>query len=201
MLAMHALKQSLRRIPYWAYLLVLLVVFVNTIYLIYRFKSPVTGENEELINNHWIINYIEPGGPIGKTEIKIGDTLVSCNSYTIEEWSTGWHGQFAGDTLIIGVLRNNQEVEIPVIPESSLASAPGFLCTAFLFIILFSTGSLFLLYKKPGDKAVNLFFIYLQCLLMTFNSLYLPFSIPLSVFANVAFIFSGGLFGPVLIQF
>ncbi|MEI7980936.1 MAG: hypothetical protein WCI71_04745 [Bacteroidota bacterium] len=39
---MRTLKQSLRRIPYWAYLLILLVLVVNTIYLNFRYQLPVT---------------------------------------------------------------------------------------------------------------------------------------------------------------
>ncbi|MBE0647019.1 MAG: hypothetical protein IH596_04465 [Bacteroidales bacterium] len=198
---MGNLSQSLRRIPFWAYLLVFMVIFVNALFLHYRIKQGKTGEIEHLRNDHWVITSIEPGSPVSRTEIKIGDTIVSCNSYPLEEWHLFWHGQWAGDTLIFGMLRNNLEVGIPVITVSAVSSDLGFLMTVFILIVLFSIGSLYLLYKKLHDKAVKLFFIYFQLLLISFNAAFLPFTVPLSILATLAFLISGCLFTPCLIHF
>jgi signal transduction histidine kinase len=198
---MTALKQILRGIPCWAYLFVLLVIFVNAVYLIYRYKLPETGESETFVNGYWIIDQIKPGGPVSKAGIRIGDTIVSCNSYPLDKWSAGWHGQMAGDTLIVGILRNNQEIGIPVITVSNLSSAPWVLWPVYIIILLFCTGSLYLFVKKPNDKAIKLFFIYIQFLTLFFNSKFLPFHSLLSVFANVFFLVSVNLYGTVLVHF
>jgi signal transduction histidine kinase len=68
-------------------------------------------------------------------------------------------------------------------------------------MILFSAASLILLYKKPHDKAVILFFIFLQCIISTVNASYLNESDPFSMLATVAFILCGPFLGPVLIHF
>jgi len=199
--SMGNLIQSLRRIPYWAYLLVFMVIFVNALFLHYRINQPKTGEIEHFRNGYWVITSIEPGSPVSRAEIKIGDTIVSCNSYSLEEWHLFWHGQWAGDTLIFGMLRNNLEVGIPVITVSAISSTFGFFLTAFILIVIFSIGSLYLLYKKLHDKAVKLFFIYFQLLLISYIAIFLPFTVPLSIVATMAFIISGSQLTPSLIHF
>jgi signal transduction histidine kinase len=198
---MNALKKILRGIPYWAYLLVLTGVFVNTIYLVYRYQASVSGETEDLVNGHWIINFIREDGPVGRTEIKVGDTLVSCNGIPLTEWSSRSHETRAGDTAIFGILRNNKEVGIPVIADSKMSVFPGLYWSVYILMLLLSICSLYILYKKPDDKAAGLFFIYIQLSVIAVNAANVTFSNPLFAFTNVAYILSSCLLGPVLIHF
>jgi signal transduction histidine kinase len=199
---MGSLKDSLRRIPYWAYLLVFVVFSVNLVYFIYLNLLPVSGETSELINGHYIISTINEGSPVSRTEIKIGDTLVTCNGYPLAEWFSSYHGQKAGDTLIFGILRNNQVTRIPVIIDSYHPAASGISLSFFFFFILFSIGSLYLLVRCPKEKAVKLFFIYIQLLVIaSSNPTFLPLPFLLPVIANTVFIFAAGLYGIVLIHF
>ncbi len=199
---MGSIKQSLRRIPYWAYLLVLMVISVNLVYFYYLNLLPVSGETTEFINGHYIISSISEDSPVSRTEIKIGDTLVSCNGYPFSEWISCYHGSKAGDTLIVGILRNNQVAGIPVIIDSYHPAASGINLSIFFFFILFSISSLYLLVRCPKEKTVRLFFIYIQFLVIaSANPTFLPIPGILPVIANTVFIFTGGFYGIVLIHF
>lgn len=199
---MGSLKQSLRRIPYWAYLLVSIVISVNLVYYYYQNLLPVSGEFSEFVNGHYIISTIGEDSPVSRTEIKIGDTLISCNGYPVEEWFSSYHGQKAGDTLIFGILRNNLVTDIPVIIDSYHPAASGISLSFFFFYILFSISSLYLLVRCPEEKAVRLFFIYLQLLVITTaNPALMPLPEFLPVIATAVFIFTSNLYGIVLLHF
>lgn len=199
---MGNLRQSLRLIPYWAYLLVFVVVCANSIRFIYMYQTPVSGETSALVNGHWIVNYIGEDSPVSKTEIRIGDTLVSCNGYPLEEWFSCYHGQKTGDTLIFGILRNTLEVGIPVIVESYYSEGEAVAWTLLGFSLLFSLASLYLLVKRPGDNAVWVFFIYFQMLMTVAPvAIFTPFPVLLPVMATMVFIFCINLYGIVLIHF
>jgi signal transduction histidine kinase len=199
---MHAFLSALRRIPYWAYLSVLLVITVNAIHLVYLYKAPRSGEHFSLINGYYIIDYIGENTPVSRTEIKPGDTLVSVNGISIAEFTSFYHGQIAGDTLISGILRNNLEVGIPVIEDSWLSEGGGYIWSSFIFVILVSIGSLFLIVVRSYSKEVRLFFIYIQLLsIVTFHTKFTMFPMFLPVLSKTVFIFAGALYGPVLIHF
>jgi signal transduction histidine kinase len=153
------------------------------------------------VNGYYIINFIRPGGPVSKTEIRIGDTLISCNSYPLTEWFSAYHGQRAGDTLIFGILRNSKETGIPVIVDSKMSVSPGLYWSVYIIFLLFSISSLYLLYNKKKDKTAELFFIYIQLSVVAVNAANLPVSSFWSVFANLTYIFSTCLLGPILIHF
>ena len=121
---MNALKRFLTTIPPWAYVLVLLVLFVLSAHMNLVGRVPVSGERENLFDGHWIIDYVKPGGPVDEAGIKAGDTIVSCNHYTLEEWFSADHGQEAGDTLVFGMLKNSQVVGRPVVVTSCLSMYP-----------------------------------------------------------------------------
>jgi signal transduction histidine kinase len=194
--------RSIRHVPSWAYLLVLVVVFVNSVYLIYLFRLPRSGETSELTNGHHIINYIGPGTPVSKTAIRTGDTLISCNGYPLAQWFECYRGQLTGDTLLFGILRNNSEVRIPVILDSYLSGSKSYAWLLFAFSILFSTCSIYLLVRRPRDNEVKLFFIYIQLLvIVSSNPIFLPMPKLLPVLANTLFIFSGCFYGAILIHF
>ena len=195
---MNAFKRFISIIPLWAYALVLVVIFVNTTYLIFRGRIPNVGATFKFENGYTIHDYIKSGSPLDRAGIRPGDTLVSINSIPVGKWEIT---PKVGDTLIAGILRNNQEVGMPLIVGSFLSIAPGFFWFMFIITILFSIGSLFLLYRKPHDKSVWLFFVCIQMFMVTVNSLYLNFKDPMAVFAITAFIASGCFLGPLLIHF
>jgi len=68
-------------------------------------------------------------------------------------------------------------------------------------MVIFSTGTLLLLYKKSGDRVVYLFFIFLQCIITSVNASYLESYEVLPMMATVVFIISGNFIGPTLIHF
>jgi signal transduction histidine kinase len=126
---------------------------------------------------------------------------VSCNGYSIPEWISSDHGQMAGDTLIFGILLNNQEIGIPVIVTSEVSLAPFFYWSVYIIMLLFSIGSLYLLYKKRHDKPVRLFFIYIQLIAVASNGAYFLFPDLVVIISTVAFKFSTCFMGPILIHF
>ena len=133
--------------------------------------------------------------------IKVGDTMVSCNGHPIPEWLSSYHGQRAGDTYIIGILRNNREVRIPIIIDSLMSITPGLYWSVYLCVLLFSFSGLYIIFKKPYDNAAILFFIYFQLFAITANAVLIRFPDPMFVFANLAYIFCICLIGPLLIHF
>ncbi|MBE0648958.1 MAG: hypothetical protein IH596_14395 [Bacteroidales bacterium] len=195
---MGKLIQSLRRIPYWAYLLVILVILVNTAYLVYRDRIPIGGATVKVENGYYIHDYVIPGSSVYKGGIRPGDTLVSMNSIPIEEWE---YSLKVGDTVVAGVLRNNQEVGMPVVVGSLQSFAPGFFWSIYIVVIFFSIGSLYILYEKTNEKSAKLFFIIIQLFMVLVNGLNLQIQEPIAMSANIAFFLCSCFIGPALIQF
>jgi signal transduction histidine kinase len=195
------LKRFISTIPPWAYFLVLLVLFVLSANLYQAARMPVSGEIESLYDGHWIIDYVKPGRAVDKAGIKVGDTIISCNHYPMEEWFSEDHGQEAGDTLIFGILRNNVEVGYPVAVTSYLSTYPGIYWSAFVFFVLVSIISLYILLKKPKNKAANLYFIYIQSYcIISIGGMYL-FLDPMALLIAWSFLFSAKFQPAILIHF
>jgi signal transduction histidine kinase len=193
-------RQKIKSIPYWAYLLVILVIAINLLYLYYKYQIPEDGCTYKYENGHIVYDYIKPGWPDEKAGIKTGDILLSVNSIPIEEWSMKQRGR-ASDTLILVISRNNRQITIPCARSSYVSHAPGLYWSMFVIMLLFSCASLYILFKKPYEPAARLFFIYIQLFIVIENTKLLPFQDPLSIFATAAFLLSGSLIGPVLIHF
>ncbi len=126
LLFMTTLKQAIARIPFWAYLVVLVSMFVNTVYFVFTYAA--------------IVVYSES----------------------------------------------------PVTPVFSWA--------VYLTTILFGTGSLYLLYKKPGDRPVRIFFFYVQFFVIMINAGNLFVLNPLINIVNIVF-HTTCFIGSVLISF
>ena len=170
--------------------------------MVYRARMPEGGEIIKFENGYYLFDYVRPGSPVDEAGIKQGDTLISMNSMPIEEWEALNYRPKPGDTIINGVLRNNHAVGFPVIVRSVLSTAFGLFWFMYIIMIIFSTGSLYLLYKKPSDKAVWLIFIYLQFFMVTLNAQHLPtYKEPLAVIAEFIFLILGCFGGSVLIHF
>jgi signal transduction histidine kinase len=198
---LKVIRRFIGTVPTWSFVPVLVVIFVQIVNLVNLSRMPVSGENENLVKGYWIIDYVDPGGSVDKAGIKAGDTIVSCNSYTIEDWGATDHGQLAGDTLVFGILRNNLEIGYPVVIISRLKMASGFYWPAFFIIVFVSAGSLYILYKKPRDKAAKLFFLYIQQFAVMAIGGYWPGPDPASLMVIIAFHAANLMLGPTLINF
>jgi len=198
---MIALKQFTSRIPYWAYLLVLMAVFVITVFMVFRGRMTQSGSTEKLVNSQYIFDYVKTGGIAYKAGIRTGDTLISLNNISVQNWTSGQYGLSVGDTVVVGVLKNNAEIKLPIVLGSILSMAPGFFWTIYIIMAIFSISSLYLLYKKPNDRAVQLLFIYIQLFIITVNAQHLDFYEAPAFIAEIAFRICGNLSVPVLINF
>lgn len=198
---MSKLIQSLRQIPYWAYLFVFVVIFVNTAFLINRGRTPIGGATGRSEKGYYIHEYVIPEGSVDKAGIRAGDTLVSMNLIPIEKFERWQHSLEVGDTVIAGILRNDQEVAMPVIIDSVHSYAPGYFFSIYIFVILFSIMSLYLLYKRSHDKSARLFFIIIQLFMILVNAISYHHKAPLAMIAVFAFHLSSCFIGPVLIHF
>ncbi|MBE0648963.1 MAG: hypothetical protein IH596_14420 [Bacteroidales bacterium] len=194
-------RQSLRRIPYWAYLLVLVTIFVNTSYFFFRHQIPRSGETIKYEKGYYIYDYIKPGSTVDKAGIRPGDTLVSVNSIPVDNWQSGPYYLAPGELYIAGILRHNKQIEVPFIVGSFHSLAPGFFWFIYIGMLLLSIGSLYILYKNPFDKSVNLFFISIQLFVVLANALYIQFPDPIAMTALMAFMVSSCFIGPILIHF
>jgi signal transduction histidine kinase len=199
---LNALRRFIKTVPAWAFVCVLIVLFVQSANMYYNARMMVSGERESNINGHWIIDYVDPGGPVDKAGIKIGDTIVSCNHYTIEEWSSSDRDKKeAGDTLIFGMLRNGVEVMTPIVTISRLSMYPWVYWPSYVFFVLVSIASLYILFKKPKDRSVGLFFLFIEAsALMSIGGVY-ALEDPLSMFIMLAFLFCGVISPAILIHF
>ena len=194
-------KQITRQIPYWAFLLVLVVAVVNTLYFIYKDKMPVDGLSKTYVNGQWTIDYVTPNGPAEKAGILPGDFLVSVDKKDIDAWDKYYLGVKAGDTFIYGIVRNGQELTFSITMVSPVSFSYVFFLIMHILLFLLSCASLYLLYKKPDDAAARLFFIYLQIFVVTQNATYLMIPYSLAIAATFIFTLCCGFLGPVLIHF
>ena len=115
---MSKLKQSLRKIPYWAYLLVLFSIVTNTLYVIYKQQAGIDCQSNHRENGKCIIDHVTPGGAAEKAGLRPGDILVTIDSIDVNEWSSIYRGQRAGDTFYYGIIRDGQKIELLVVFSS-----------------------------------------------------------------------------------
>jgi signal transduction histidine kinase len=198
---MHAFLSALRRIPYWAYLLVFMVIQVNSVYLYYKGKYPDDGLFLKSENGQWIADNFRPVSTAYIAGIRSGDIILSIDNYPVEIWFNSNLGLKAGDTAIYKINRNGRLIEIPVAMGSYFSGAYGFFWLIFIIQTLFSIASLYILIRKPHQKPVWLFFIYLQLFAVNTNAWSLPFPDMLAIFACNLFLLTGCFLGPVLIHF
>lgn len=134
---MSTLKQSLRLIPYWAYLLMLLVIIVNSLYLYYKNQFPEDGLIPKFENGHWLAADFKPGSVAYSAGLRSGDRIISANSIPANEWMNVYFGQQAGDTIIFKIFRNNKVIWIPVILSSYFSNTSGFFWSVYIVMLLF----------------------------------------------------------------
>ena len=199
--ALNALNRFIKTIPPWAFALVILAVSVNTIYFIYKHQVPVDGQSNDRVNGKCVITYVTPGGASDNAGMLPGDTLLTVDGIDVHEWSNINYDVRVGDTCIYGVVRNGQSLDLPVVFTSPFLFFYGFTITIYVILILLSIASLYLVYKKPEDPTVRLFFMYLQLFVITQNAVFLKFPDALALGASIIFWLSCCLMGPVLIHF
>jgi S1-C subfamily serine protease len=88
---------------------------VNTLYFIYKHQTGVDGQSNHRVNGKCVITYVTPGGASDKAGMLPGDTLLTVDGMDVHEWSNLYRGDNAGDIAIYGVIRNGQELELPVV--------------------------------------------------------------------------------------
>ncbi|MHC1777703.1 MAG: ATP-binding protein [Lentimicrobium sp.] len=198
---MHALKQSLQAIPFWAYILVFLTILVNAVYLNYKGQYPDDGMILKSENGQWITDNFRHGSTAYIAGIRSGDIILSIDDYPVEIWFDGNLGLRAKDNAIYKINRKGRLTEIQVTMGSYFSGVPGFLWLIFIVQALFSIACLYILVKKPHEKSVRLFFIYLQFFTVTINSWSIPFPDFLAIAACNVFLLSSCLLGSVLIHF
>jgi signal transduction histidine kinase len=202
--ALNAFRRFIKTIPAWAFALVTLVIMINTIYLIFRYKTPAMhGDNGIFENGQFIITDIKTGSAADIAGLNAGDIVISINSipYTENYYLYHRHENRAGKTLVYLVQRNNEELAIPLVLVSSLTEIPDFFQSMYVLILLLSIGSLYILYRKPADPAARLFFIYFQLYAIMQNAKQLIYQDPFATFSNIGFLFGSCLGVAALIHF
>jgi signal transduction histidine kinase len=199
----NLLRRFIKTVPPWAFALVLLAIFVISVYLWARSGMQMYGGTIKFENNQYYIDYVQRGGPLDKAGIRPGDTLVSLNMMPVGEWENQSYFPGPGDTVIHGILRNNGEVRMPIKIISVLSFSPGLFWSIYIIMILFSAGSLYLLYKKPDNTAVKLLFLFITGYVITSNAQVLHGyqEEPIAMVASSIFMITGCVLGPVLIHF
>jgi signal transduction histidine kinase len=151
-----------------------------------------------------IISEMSAWGPTQRAGLKAGDIVLSIDSIPVsgpEQLYSYLNKRAIGDTLIYKILRNNNIYSATRITSSYMKEAPALYYIKYFLMILFSCASLFVLYKKPGDRTAVIFFIYSQSYAVFHIAYTLPFANLFSNFATAIFWYSVFLSGPVLIHF
>ncbi len=191
------------KIPPWAVLLVCLVMIVNVFYIMARMRMPVDGIGSKGEKGHCLVTAVRKASPAAAAGIRETDIIKKINEmdvpgdnhfYLLESFS-------AGDRVVYTIQRGSEILDFPVTFASFWSQHPWFYFFLYFIILLVSVTSLYILYKKPGDQSVRLFFIFLQLFAMAQNSRFLFIDEMYATVANVAFVMSFNLFGPVLLHF
>lgn len=201
---MRFLNQFIRRIPYWAFLLMLLVIFVNVIYLRNMYRIAFVDVDYKFEDSKCIISEKSAWGPTTRAGLKAGDIVLSIDSVSItgpEQLYSIFNSSQVGDTLTYKISRNNEELTATRITRSYVQEATVMYYLKFLLILFFSCLSVYILYKKPNDQLVRLFFIFFQLHAIFHIAYSLPIKDLIANFATITFIFSIYLTSPVLIHF
>lgn len=197
-------KRFISAIPFWAYLLLLLVIVVNTIYLINMYRFAYIGTRYEFENGKGVITIIAADSPAEKAGLLSGDIIISINHIAFTEPAQFYHDvcflKF-GETVNYKILRNNEEFTVKLTPSSNMLEAPVIFQIKYIIILLFSFACLYILFKKPRDLSARIFFIYFQLYAMTHTAYYLFFADPYANLATIIFLYSTFISGPAFIHF
>jgi hypothetical protein len=159
---MPALKQSLSRIPAWAYLLVLFVIVVKTTWIFLTYQTPVDGILAEIRNGKAVVSDIEQGGPADKSGLRVGDMVISVDSMDIGKFYYTRYPPEIGETAVYRIVRDGKEMSILFTFGGLNSWILGFFTGVYILFTICSIAGIYILLKKPGDSAARIFFIYIQ---------------------------------------
>jgi len=196
-------EQSVRRVPYWAIGLLLIVLMVLASYVLARFQIPVDGLGSSMKSGECVVKVVTKNSPAEKAGILPGDIILGIENKPV---SLNGHkrileGYRAGDriTYVISVDNEPHEIELTLV---SLWSQNNWFYLAFYSLIfIVCTTSLYILYRKPYDQSARIFFIFLQLFAIAQNQSFLYLDTAYALFATIIFIFGFNLFGVVLLHF
>jgi len=198
---MAALKRSLRRIPYWAYLFIFFVIVVKTTWIFLTYQTPVDGILADLRNGQWIVSQIDPGGPAEKAGLRLGDIVISVDSMDLKEFIVTRYPPEKDETAVYRIERDGKEMILPYTFGGLGAGILAFFMGVYILFTICSIAGLYILLKKSGDFSAGLFFVYIQLFVITSNAGYLGSESPFALFVNVSFTMAFTLLGAVLVHF
>jgi len=196
-------RPSVRRIPIWAYSLLLLVIIVLSSFVIAHIQSPVDGANAHMIGEEctvmlaWDESPSQKAGLLPGDKIKmIGDQQVTCRGHKelLEKYRSGDKESYLID-------RNGEFLSLDVTLESRWSQNRVYFIAFYILILIVSISSLWIIYKRPYDLTARLFFIYLQLFALAQNFSFINVDNHFVVFGAFIFNFSFNLFGVVLLHF
>jgi predicted metalloprotease with PDZ domain len=74
---LNEFRRFIKIVPAWAFALVLLAIFVISVYLWARSGMQMYGGTAKIETDCYIIDFVKRGGPLDRAGIRTGDTLVS----------------------------------------------------------------------------------------------------------------------------
>ncbi len=198
-----ALKISVSKFPFWAYILVVVSLIVNVFYIIGRHQTPEDGSSGIWVNNQFVISGVTAGSPADKAGIKEGDILVYVQSIPVKKDVIGWSTDYfkPGDILLYRLIHDSRELETRITISSQWAEHNLFYIMFYSLALFIFLTSIYILYKKPTDLSAKVFFIYLQIFIIDQNTTTINLDKPYAILASIAFILSYNLIGPFLIHF
>jgi len=202
--ALNTLRRFIGIVPLWAFALVLLVVVVNIIYLVNMYRMEFEDIRYRFEDGQCIISEISSRGPAKRAGLQPGDIVLSIDSITITGPEQLYHelGPYKiGDTLTYRVLRGHEELIAARVPGSYMQESPVLYYIKYLLILCFSVACMYVVYKKPRDRSVGIFFLYFQLYAITHSAYLLFRPDPIANSATVIFLFCTYLSGPALIHF
>jgi len=104
-------------------------------------------------------------------------------------------------TLLVNAFFVVARFHTSVTLESIWSLNPWLYIALYALILIVCTTSIYILYAKPYDLTVRLFFIFLQLVAITQNFSFLILDKTYALFATIVLIFSFNLFGVVLLNF
>ena len=196
-------KQFDRRVPYWAFGLLVVVLLVLTSYIVARFQIPVDGLGMTMVDDECVITHVTENSPADKAGMLPGDVILYLDGIpvTVDGHTKILEHYRAGDTVTYGFRRNHELREASLSMVSLWSQNRVFYFAFYTLILLVCTSSLYILYKKPNDQSARVFFIFLQLFAIAQNQSFLYLDTAYALLATIIFIFGFNLFGVVLLHF
>lgn len=191
------------RVPFWAFGLTSLVLFVVITYVYALFLTPVDGIGFRMNQGMCVVTTLQSGGSAESAGIEPGDIILKVDNRPLQgnELPDIIKSYKAGDTVLYEVSRGDIRKEFIITLKSLWSQNAFFYFAYYILILIVSITSLIIIYKRPFDQTAKLFFIYIQLFAMAQNLRFLSPDHYYAIFASILFIFSFNLVGVVLLHF